>query len=195
MTTSSINSSAVWPEYPYPIELRRSSDSSSSSSKYFKWVRPIARPGRHSSPDDESDIDEDGTDDSFLEVEYPVTTNMTYSAPDYDSLFVGSGSFVPEQQQQQQQQQGLQSPKTKYFKWARPGRRCGDDSDGDNEEEDTDMDCADEDETAMFSGEDEYFSDASSYTSVYQRETRTRADSFDGNSDDQSMSMMGPIRL
>ncbi|KAG0295540.1 hypothetical protein BGZ96_011490 [Linnemannia gamsii] len=188
MTTSSssISSSAVWPEYTYSTELRRSSDNSSSS-KYFKWVRPIARPGRHSSPDDESDIDEDGTDDSFLEVEYPVTTTMTYSAPEHISPFVGSGSYMPEQHQD------LQSPKAKYFKWARPGRRCGDDSDDDDDDENTDMECTDDDETVMFSGEDEYFSDASSHTSVYY--TRTRADSFDGNSDDHSMSVMGPGRL
>src|SRR5690349_16495598 len=116
-SSSSINSSAGWPEYNYPVELRRSSN---SSSKYFKWVRPIARPGRHSSPDDDSDIDEDGTDDSFLEAEYPVLSTMDYSAPEYGSSFVGS--YVPEQQQQQQ---GVRSPKTKFFKWSRPGRQHG----------------------------------------------------------------------
>ncbi|KAF8932497.1 hypothetical protein BGZ47_011355 [Haplosporangium gracile] len=183
-TSSPINTSTAWSGYTYPIELRRSRN---SSSKYFKWVRPIARPGRHSSPDDYSDIDEDGTDDSFLEVGYPVTMTMDYSTSAYGSSFVGS--YVPEQHQQQQ---GLRSPKTKYFKWARPGRRHGGD---DSDEEEADMDCSnDDDEIAMFSGEDEYFSDASSYTSPYSGETLARADSDEGSSEHPTL-MMGYDRL
>ncbi|KAF9152821.1 hypothetical protein BG015_004649 [Linnemannia schmuckeri] len=184
-SSSSINTSTAWSGYTYPIELRRSRN---SSSKYFKWVRPIARPGRHSSPDDDSDIDEDGTDDSFLEAEYPVTTTMDSSAPEYGSSFVGS--HVPEQHQQQQRQ-GLQSPKIKYFKWARPGRRHGGD---DSDEEETDMDCCDDDDGVMFSGEDEYFSDVSSCTSAYPGETLARADSDEGSSEHPT-SMMGYDRL
>ncbi|KAF9544381.1 hypothetical protein EC957_012182 [Mortierella hygrophila] len=188
-SSSSINSPAGWPEYNYPIELRRSCN---SSSKYFKWVRPFARPGRHSSPDDDGDIDEDGTDDSFLEAEYPVLSTMDYSAPEYDSLFVGS--YAPEQQQQQ----GFRSPKTKFFKWARPGRRHGgDDSDDDEERTDMDYEDDDDDETVMSNDEDEYFSDACSYTSAYPREAGAGTDYEEGISsgDDHSMSMMGPKRL
>ena len=189
-SSSSINSSVGWPECNYPIELRRSSN---SSSKYFKWVRPIARPGRHSSPDDDSDIDEDGTDDSFLEAEYPVLSTMDYSAPEYDSSFVGS--YVPEQQQQQQQ--CFRSPKTKFFKWTRPVRRHGGD-DSVDDEEGTDMDYEDDDdEMVMSSGEDEYFSDASSCTSAYSREAGAGTNYEEGISSgyEHSMSMMGLKRL
>lgn len=185
-SSSSINTSAGWSEYNNPVELRRNSN---SSSKYFKWVRPIARPGRHSSPDDDSDVDEDGTDDSFLEAEYPVLSTMDCNAPEYDSSF--AGSYVPEQQQQQ----GFRSPKSKFFKWARPGRRHGGD-DSDDDEEGTDMDY-DDDDTVMFSGEDEYFSDASSYTSAYPRKAGAEMDYEEGISsgDEHSMSMKGFERL
>ncbi|KAH7045718.1 hypothetical protein BKA57DRAFT_439796 [Linnemannia elongata] len=189
-SSSSINSSAGWPEYNYPVELRRSSN---SSSKYFKWVRPIARPGRHSSPDDDTDIDEDGTDDSFLEAEYPVLSTMDHSAPEYGSSFVGS--YVPEQQQQQQ---GVRSPKTKFFKWSRPGRQHGGD-DSDDDEEETDMDYEDDDdETVMFSSEDEYFSDASSYTSAYPREAGGAGTDYEegiNSGDEHSRSTMCLKRL
>ncbi|KAF9135666.1 hypothetical protein BGX30_011484 [Mortierella sp. GBA39] len=185
-SSSSINSPAVWPEYNYPIELRRSSN---SSSKYFKWVRPIARPGRHSSPDDDGDIDEDGTDDSFLEAEYPVLSTMDYSAPEYDSLF--TGSYAPDQQQQ-----GFRSQKTKFFKWARSGRRHGgDDSDDDEERTDMDYEEDDDDETVMSNGEDEYFSDACSYTSTYPREAGAGTDYEEGISSGDEHSMIGLKRL
>ncbi|KAK3839024.1 MAG: hypothetical protein J3R72DRAFT_179875 [Linnemannia gamsii] len=151
---SSITSSPFSFPFSYPVELRRSSNrstSSSCSSRYFKWVRPIARPGRHSSSDDESDIDEDGTDDSYLEVERP---SRSYGASDENVC--GDGSFS----EWQQQQQGFQSPKPKYFKWARPGRYSEDDEDGDSSS-DTDMEVEEEgDDTVTIddsSSEDGYY--------------------------------------
>lgn len=120
-----------------------------------------------------------------------MLSTMDYNAQEYDSSFVGS--YVPEQQQQQ----GFRSPKTKFFKWARPGRQHGG-NDSDDEEEGTDMDCeVDDDETVMFSGEDEYFSDASSCTSAYPRKAGAGTDYEEGISsgDEHSMLMKGPERL
>ncbi|KAG0260454.1 hypothetical protein BGZ95_004447 [Linnemannia exigua] len=163
--SSSISSPYSLP-FSYSVELHRSSNRSTlspSSSRYFKWVRPIARPGRHSSPDDESDINEDGTDDSYLEVECP---SRIHSASDENVC--GDGSFS--EWQQQQQQQGFRSPKIKYFKWARPGRYNEDDEDDDSSSE-SDMEVEEKGEETLAIGDGSsedgyYFSDDSKCADV-----------------------------